>query len=431
MTTRAGLIGLLTGLAATLVLFFSSDWPTSPTPRSWAAVIVALLLTIGGALAARWSGSVHPGRCAALGGLSGGLAGTVTFCLFGAAAAGLNSATVQPETVIRQTELAFITWFFGGIACGALGGWWTHPRYNNGSLGFSVKSAAFGGVSVRTHAHTPKCGVLPRGVLTGEAVSKGRFPKSHNNSAEYFDKAAPQMALNVAITAVPASIVASAAAAAVFSVSELPLLVSLLLVLISHLALTLVVPHEARQAEHLCGMDEVKMAAYVAIGAFPAWAVLLLLANAKLFTKPLVIISLLTSASLSLKSLGTLLKMILPMRATFPTPQDDQQKIEAKLFGTIASSRGSRLVVLCIGCGLVMVLPLHVVLISVLITLNTLLIDPAPAHLASAEIAHKLFLSQALISGGLMTASAAILSAIYLFYLNLGRWFSRVNSPSP
>ncbi|PKN95208.1 MAG: hypothetical protein CVU44_00580 [Chloroflexi bacterium HGW-Chloroflexi-6] len=28
------------------------------------------------------------------------------------------------------------------------------------TLGFSVKSAAFWGVSVRTHAHTPKCGVF-------------------------------------------------------------------------------------------------------------------------------------------------------------------------------------------------------------------------------------------------------------------------------
>jgi hypothetical protein len=42
-----------------------------------------------------------------------------------------------------------------------------------GSLGFSVKSTAFGGVSVRTHAHTPKCGVLPR-----------KFPKSQLGMAE-------------------------------------------------------------------------------------------------------------------------------------------------------------------------------------------------------------------------------------------------------
>jgi hypothetical protein len=37
----------------------------------------------------------------------------------------------------------------------------------DGSPRILVKKAAFWGVSVRTHAHTPKCGVLPR-----------RFPES-------------------------------------------------------------------------------------------------------------------------------------------------------------------------------------------------------------------------------------------------------------
>jgi hypothetical protein len=31
-----------------------------------------------------------------------------------------------------------------------------------GSLGFGVKGSGFGGVSVRTHAHTPKSGYPPR-----------------------------------------------------------------------------------------------------------------------------------------------------------------------------------------------------------------------------------------------------------------------------
>jgi hypothetical protein len=44
-------------------------------------------------------------------------------------------------------------------------------------MGFSVKSAAFWGVSVRML--TPqKCEVLPHGVLTGEAVSKGDSQKT-------------------------------------------------------------------------------------------------------------------------------------------------------------------------------------------------------------------------------------------------------------
>ena len=41
-----------------------------------------------------------------------------------------------------------------------------------GSLGFPVEVSGFGGVSVRTHAHTPKSGVPPR-----------QFLKSQNNSS--------------------------------------------------------------------------------------------------------------------------------------------------------------------------------------------------------------------------------------------------------
>jgi len=98
------------------------------------------------------------------------------------------------------------------------------------------------------------------------------------------------------------------------------------------------------------------------------------------------------------------------------------------LFGTIAQSNGPRLVMLCIGCGLAMVLPLHVTVIS---TLINLLADPAFEQVASAEAARKLFLTQALVSAGLMTASAALLTGIYLFYLNLGRWFNRRNARHP
>src|SRR3972149_3542698 len=36
---------------------------------------------------------------------------------------------------------------------------------NSGSLGFPVEVSRFGGVSVRTHAHTPKSGVPPRQFL--------------------------------------------------------------------------------------------------------------------------------------------------------------------------------------------------------------------------------------------------------------------------
>jgi hypothetical protein len=408
MTTRAGLIGLLIGLIATLFLVYplAVAWPAGSTFWYWVAVLAIAALTVGGgALAGRWSGATQPGRCAALGGLAGGLAGTTVFCLLGAAAAGLagamplfaqaaDAATRQRllieaiAAMVRQTQGTFLVCFFGGTGLGLLGGWLACPR---------------------------------RGSQTG-----------------VFDKSAPQMALNVAITAAPAAVVAAAVAAAVFSrladfaggqpdsaalvgsILDLPLAVALLLVLVSHFALTLVTAHEAQQAEHLCGLDEVKMAAYVGIGVAPVLAMLLLLVNTALFAKPLILVALLASAGMSLKSLQTLRRQILPKRASFSSPQENRQKVEAQLFGTIAQSNGPRLVLLCIGCGLAMILPLHVVVLSTLVNLNTLLAVPA----APVEAARRLFLTQALVSAGLMTVSAVLLTGIYLFYLNLGRWFS-------
>jgi hypothetical protein len=65
---------------------------------------------------------------------------------------------------------------------------------------------------------------------------------------------------------------------------------------------------------------------------------------------------------------------------------------------------------------------------SVLINLNSLLLDPALVQTIPKEVVRTLFLTQALVSSGLMAASAAVLTIIYLFYLNLGRWFSRWGS---
>jgi hypothetical protein len=242
----------------------------------------------------------------------------------------------------------------------------------------------------------------------------------HGGEPEIFDKSAPQMALNASITAVPASVVAAVVSAAVFlrligSVSH-PLLnwalaVPLMLVLVSHLTLTLVIAHEAQQTEHRCGMDEVRMAAYVGIGTAPVLALLLFLVERQLFLHPFVIVSLLIGFSLSLTSLDRLLRLILPRRAEFPAPRTHREKAEARFFGTIAASHGPRLVVLCIGCGLVMVLPLYVTVFSVLVNL----LNPSS----------DLFLTQALLSSGSIVAASAILTGAYLFYLNLGRWFKR------
>lgn len=367
MTTKAGLVGISTGILTTIILLIvdrSLAW-------SWIA-LPAILTLCGGYLAGRWSGTSQPWRSFALGGLAGMLAGSLIFCLFGAAAAGVTSRVAQSSlAIVRQTYMTFLVCFWGGIGLGALGGW---------------------------------LAACPLG----------------NRAPDTFNKSEPQMSLNASITAVPASVVAAAASATVFSHLDKSALdwalgVSLMLVLISHLILTLVVPHEAHEAEHRCGMDEVKMAAYVGIAAAPVLALLLFLIKSQLFLHPLVIVSLLISSGLSLRSLHTLFRLILPRRAEFPAPQTNREKAEATFFGTIADSHGPRLVVLCIGCGLVMVLPLYVTVFSVLVNLLNPLSD--------------LFWMQALWSGRLMLGTSAALTGAYLFYLNLGRWFKRWLSP--
>ncbi|HPH98607.1 MAG TPA: hypothetical protein PKW33_21605 [Anaerolineaceae bacterium] len=395
MTTRAGLAGIITGVIITLVVFFPMFWYQA---FGAAYLLAGILALAGGFWAGRWSGSVQPWRCAVLGGVAGGTAGTLVFCWVGAAAAGLAAAPVLKAThelsvglqmiveVINQTGWAFLTWFLGGLALGALGGW---------------------------HACQRK-----------------------ERSQDVFDKSEPQMALNTTITAVCASVVTAVMAAAVFGGLEkafgataagvlgMPLTVSLVMTLISQLALTLVIPHEAAQAEHRCGMDEVKMAAFVGIGTAPLLALLLGLVDARLLLTPVVTAALLLSAAMSGLAGLHLFKKVLPGRAAFPVPQDSRQKAEAVLFGTIANSLGPRLVVLCTGCGLLMVLPLQAAVFSALINLNYLMLD-------AGQTAGGLYLAQALISTGLMAGVVAILSLMYLFYLNLGRWFSRWSRRRP
>jgi hypothetical protein len=153
----------------------------------------------------------------------------------------------------------------------------------------------------------------------------------------------------------------------------------------------------------------------VGIATAPVLALLLLLLNqASLVTAP-VLAALLICTVLSLESLCSLTRLVLPRRRAFAAPQTGRQQIEASLFGSIANSVGTRLVVLCTGCGLAMVLPLYTCVIAVLINLRGL----SPEHL---------FVTQGLMSLGLMAASVAMLSAIYLFYLRLGRWFSKRGS---
>jgi hypothetical protein len=392
MTTRAGLAGLFTGLIITAI-FYSAQilWPEiflhvlQPGQIWILAVIAGALMAGGGWSAARWSGSAQRWRCTALGGFAGALAGMFVFCLWGAAAAGSVWWTLpgngNTASVISLTMKMFLKLFIAGNLLGALGG--------------------------------------------------GLARLGRQSRADVFDKDAPQMAMNVAITALPASIFAAAIAAYVFphlavpiglegDVVILPLTVSLLLVFLTHLALTLVTIHEARQAEHQSGMDEVKMSAFVGIAAAPVLILLLFLIDANSFFNPLVLIYLLASVLLSLKSLHTLFTLILPGRAALSFPLDGTQKTEAILFGTIAVSRAPRLAALCIGCGLAMVLPLYVTVVSVLINLRS--------TLANLKASWQLFLQQGLTSIGMAAVAISALILIYMFYFNLGRWFRKWNT---
>lgn len=412
MTTRAGTTGLVTGLVLTIMIYpLYYAWRLANLSGQvtgsfyiWiAGIAVGMVALAGGIWAARWAGSVQKDRRAALGALAGALAGTILFCLWGAAAAGdlvdqafsSNPTWYVQASKIRlitgRTMLMFLSLFIGGGLAGGLGGLLTTP--------------------------------------------KGSKKK------DVFDLEEPQMALNASITAVPASIVATVIAAVIFprlalSVNglsarlvtemDLPVLVSLFLVVISHAALTLVVPHEARASTHRCGLDEVKMGAFVGIATAPVLAILLFLLRRDVFSHPVILIAMLVVSTMSLVSILTLISLILPKRALFKPPPDKHLKMEASFFGTIARSQGPRLIVLCVGCGILMVLPLYITVVSVLINLSPLL-DPAVFAIVPPG-PWRLFQMQALVSVCILTIAANFLSAIYIFYLNLGRWFSVWNA---
>ena len=393
MTTKAGLTGLVAGLIGSIFLYFltaiSNDPGGSVAVFLFIQLFQLILAGAAGFTAVRWSKAAKPGRCVALGGLAGVLDGLILFSLWGAASAGTTYLTNQSTTdlvpmVVNQTMNMFQIIFISCGLGGAYGGWLASSR--------------------------------------------------RMNTRDDFDMADPQMAMNASITALPASIVAAGVAAAVFprlgmltgyaaglpgllptAAYDRPLEIALLLVLVAHLAVTLVVPHESRMSQHLCGMDEVKMAAFVGIGAAPLLAGLLLAVYPGSLSHLPVLIALILSTLMSLISLFSLTRLVLPKRASFPPHPEGGKKAEAVLFGSIAGSVASRLIQLCIGCGLMMVLPLYIAVISVLINLN---------FLYGAAVPVGPFAAQALVSSGLMAASSGVLILIYMVYLNLGRWFN-------
>jgi hypothetical protein len=394
MTTQAGWIGILAGMITGILLVPLTILVLNG--NSWAAwgndLLFILMMTGGGYIASRKSLATRRWRCTILGGLAGALAGSLTFCLWGGVAAGINLASSGADMaylisqIIRRTEGFFLALFVSGTLLGAMGGW----------------------------------------------IS--RIGKQ--NQEEVFNKVDPQMAMNTTITATAASVVTVIIAAVVFSHLEvlpgleggidrsavlLPVRASMLLVFISQLALTLVVPHETIQAEHRNGMNEVKMAAYVSIATAPVLLVVMPLIDVNFLSDLLIDLGLAGSAVLSVVSIFILIRKVMPRRNSFPLPPEDWKKTEHSLFGSIAGSVAWRLVELCAGCGIVMVLPVYACVLAVLINVAGVMSGGTPGY------SSVIWLKHALASVGVMAAVILFLSAIYIFYLNLGRWFSRRN----
>jgi hypothetical protein len=301
----------------------------------------------------------------------------VVYCLWGAAVAAQHA---EISVIVEQAMTRFLMLFLGGGALGALGG------------------------------------LLSR-------LGRRTQPDS-------FDMSAPQMTMNASITALPASLLALTLAAFMSkrlsglegfdqTTALLPLLAALVLVLFSHLAVTLTVPHEARMAEHRCGTDEVKMLAFVGIAAAPVMVTILMLVYPAGFSNAFILAAVGAVLLMSCVSVYSLLKLVLPRRASFPEPEKGREEAQAVFFGSIAASNAPRLIVLCVGCGQALALPIYVVIVSLLIDL-----DHAQTKTIGA-IDWKVFLIQGLTALGLCAAAVTALVLIYMLYLNFGRWFSK------
>ena len=399
MTTRAGLVGIISGVIISIVvhvlmftwrgavvcngLFLDIHWVMQCS--------IAILLVVTGYWAASWNHSKERWRCAALGSLAGIVAVIFLFSLWGAAFTVIQLGILDSINIVVMLQFTiamFLKLFFAGGLLGALGGFFCHPT---------------------------------------KTVEK-----------DTFNKVEPQMAMNGSITAVSASVVVVAIAASTFpGLSEhmgngskifgpflFPLYVSLILCVISQYALTMVVPHETKQAEHVSGMDEVKMATFVGIGTAPLLMLLLAMINIRLLGDLFVIVLLVCSFGMSFYSVRSLLKFVLPKRNSYPKhPTKEQEKL-ATYFGSIANSKAWRLVALCIGCGMAMVFPIYIAVLAPLININTISTNTISIDLHTRQ-AQQLFWTHIKTSMGLNLIVMVVLSAMYIFYLNLGKWFRK------
>lgn len=438
MTTRAGLVGLGAGLLLSMALVYPLYfvWPglclsaTGWHDHFWLAVGIlttaaALLVVLSGGLAAAWSGTTQPQQRLCLGTLAGGIVAITLFYSLGAAAGGTmglgygfrhlkeHEMVVWPVT---ETLLQITGWthriFWGlvlsGILLGALGGWQFAPA----------------------------------------SIMRGTAPASKND---------PMMALNVSITTMPAAALAIILVVALFprlfsllqpdpigtggmpaqplqAILNWPLTTSLLFYLAAQVALLYATFYEARQAEHRCGIDEVKVAAYVGILTPVLLSVVLGLLNLPLLLTPGVLGCLLISLGLVAWQISVLYSVILPRRAQMPASRDP---VEATFFGTIAAARWQPLSLLCLGCSILMVAPIHVA-VAAAINIMFIPISVAPAFTSVVGISaptlvalvQHLYQVQAIAGWGAILAVALVLTTMYLCYNNLGRRFHDMRQKS-
>jgi hypothetical protein len=431
MTTRAVLTGLGLGLLLSGVLFYPLhhglprthlyNWESYYSPVGEVLVVLAAVLAAeGGGLAADWSRSPRPWQRLLLGALAGGLAGMVVFGSLGAAAGG--AVGLSPMISWRSTYSNY----FRTPAALLQTAIWTYGMF---------WVLAGGGALLG---------------LLGSLRSAWAARRSPGEPAE--DN--PQMALNASITALPSTAVALALAVGLYSplldallieagshenyppfplhdILNWPVATALLLYLAAQLALTLVTIHEARQSEHRCGIDEVKMAAYVGIFV-PILLVALGLLNWRLVLSPVGLGCLLLSLGMVMRQVVTLFTIILPRRSQMPPPAD---RLEAVFFGIIAKSRWQSLLVLCLGCGVMLAAPLYVA-VSGLINLAVIpaLLDlssinpPGVRSAAQADLVQRLYGVQAAAGLGSSAAAALLLAAVYMLYLRIGKAFRRLRT---
>ncbi len=255
---------------------------------------------------------------------------------------------------------------------------------------------------------------------------------------EEIDLSDPQMGMNAAISAVGGTLFNLILTILFYTrlgeisqqpaLSSLPVRIAIFMLVVAHLSLTLVLPHEAKMAQHRSGLDEVKMAAYVSIATAPAFTAVFFWLHPESLPSGLEVMFLAFSWVLSLASVWILVKKILPRRKELPAPQTQMGQKKALLFGSIGASNAGRLLTLCIGCGIVIALPMCVTLVSVGLNLAAAgYLGSSPFTQMLAQSRANLNLWQILLNGGLMLAFAAILSAIYMFYLVLGKKFGFIS----